>query len=111
MKNKVLLIIWVIILVIIFTLLSILGFKHKKDIENYHKYEEKLIEATKIYLNQNNLYPKKGTKVKININEIIEAGLIKKKDIEKTCSGSIIVKYDNYIDYLPQLKCKYYVSK
>lgn len=110
MKNKVLLIIWVILLVGIFALLSVLGFMHKKDVNNYQKYEDKLITAAKKYVNANKIYPKKGSKINIKIDDIIASGYIKKKDIEKSCKGSIVVKYDQFIDYLPNLKCKYYKS-
>ena len=110
MKNKVLLIIWFVLLLGIFTLLSILGFKHKDNVESYHKYEDKLIEATKEYVNVNNMYPKKGSKVEIKIDDLIKSGFIDKKNIEKECSGTIIVSYDKFIDYVPNIKCKYYKS-
>lgn len=110
MKNKVLLIIWFILLIGIFTLLSIIGFKHKDNVESYHKYEDKLIEATRRYANVNNMYPKKGSKIEIKINDLIRNGFIDKKDIEKTCKGSVIIKYDKFIDYIPNINCKYYIS-
>ena len=111
MKNKVLLILWFILLIIIFGLLSVLGFMHKKDVESYKKYEDKLIEATKIYAHDNNSYPNKGSKIEIKVEDLIKGKYIKKKDIVKGCKGSIIIKYDNFIDYIPNIKCKYYKSK
>lgn len=110
MKNKVLLIIWVILLIGIFTLLSILGFKHKNNVNNYKKYEDKLIIATKNYVNANKMYPKKGSKLYVKIGDLITGGYVSKKDIVDGCSGTIIVKYDEFIDYVPNLKCKYYKS-
>jgi hypothetical protein len=110
MKNKVLLIIWVILLVGIFSLLSLLGFSHKRDVDNYHKYEDKLVEAARVYAKAHNTYPKKGTKLEIKIDDLISENYIKKKDIVKGCTGTVIVKYDKFIDYLPNIKCKYYKS-
>lgn len=110
MKNKVLLIIWFIMLIVIFGLLSVLGFIHKKDVDNYHKYEEKLIEAAKVYVNKNKMYPNKGSKIEIKVNDIISDGYIHKKDIVKGCNGTVTVKYDRFIDYIPNIKCKYYKS-
>lgn len=111
MKNKVLLIIWVIILIGIFTLLSLIGFKHKKDVSNYHKYEDKLVDAAKSYVNHYKTYPKKGSKLNIKIDDLIKDGFIKKKDVISSCSGIVIVKYDNFIDYIPNIKCQYYKSQ
>lgn len=111
MKNKILLIIWFILLIIIFGLLSMLGFMHKKDVENYKKYEEKLVEATKIYARDKKSYPTKGSKLEVEIEDLIKEKYINKKDIVKGCKGSITIKYDNFIDYIPNIKCKYYKSK
>lgn len=110
MRNKALLIVWVILLIGIFVLLSMLGFIHKKEVDSYHEYEDKLVVAARKYVNANKIYPKKGSKIEVNISDIIDAGYIKKKDIEKSCKGTIIVKYDRFIDYLPNIKCKYYKS-
>lgn len=110
MKNKALLIIWLILLIGIFTLLSIIGFKHKDNIKNYHEYEEKLVAAAKEYTNHNKKYPKKGTSIKITTTKLIKEGYIKKKDVVKGCSGYISVEYSEFIDYIPNLKCKYYKS-
>ena len=111
MKNKVLYIIWVILLVGIFTLLSIIGFKHKKNIETYKEYESKLVDAAKAYSNNHKLYPNLGTKITIKIDDLIKEGFINKKDVVKGCSGYVTVKYDKFIDYFPHIKCKYYKTK
>lgn len=110
MKNKVLLIIWVILLIGIFTLLTYIGFIHKKDVKKYKDYEEVLITASRSYTSSKNMYPKKGSKIIIKIEDLINEGFVDKKDIVDGCSGSIIVKYDSYIDYFPNIKCKYYKS-
>lgn len=91
-------------------MLSIIGFKHKNNVKNYKEYEDKLIDATKAYLNVHRSYPNKGSSISINIKELISEEFIDKKDVVKGCSGTIIVKYDKFIDYLPNLKCKYYKS-
>jgi hypothetical protein len=108
MKNKVLLIVWVILLIGIFTLLSILGFKHKHNIESYQKYEQKLIDATKKYANNHKAYPEKGSSIKVKDTDLISEGFINKKDIIKGCKGTVTIKYDKFIDYIPNIKCKYY---
>ena len=111
MKNKVLLIIWVVLLIGIFTLLSILGFKHKHNIENYQKYEQTLVEATKRYANNHKSYPDKGSSITVKDKDLIKEGFVAKKDIVKGCSGSVTIKYDKFIDYIPKIKCKYYKTK
>lgn len=108
MKNKFLLILWVILLIGIFTLLSLLGFSHKNKVSTYHKYEDKLIEAARAYTKNHNTYPKKGTRLEIKVDDLIKEGFVNKKDAVRGCSGSVIVKYDRFIDYLPNIKCKYY---
>ena len=110
MKNKVLLIIWVILLVGIFSLLSVLGFKHKNNVQNYKDYEVKLIDAAKSYTNYHKEYPTKGSSINIKVGDLIIGGFVDKKDVIKGCSGTIIVKYDSFIDYIPNIKCKYYKS-
>ena len=110
MKNKVLLIIWFILLIGIFTLLSIIGFKHKDDVASYREYEDVLVNAAREYTIHNKTYPKKGSRLSIKIDDLIKDGFVNKKDIVKGCTGNIIVKYDKVIDYIPNLKCKYYKS-
>ena len=110
MKNKVLLIAWFILLIGIFALLSVIGFKHKKNVDKYHDYEDKLIVASREYTNSHKSYPEKGTSIEIQITDLIKEGYIKKKEIVEGCSGSITVKYDKFIDYTPNIKCKYYKS-
>ena len=82
----------------------------KNNVNNYKKYEDKLITATKNYVNANKMYPKKGSKLYVKIGDLITGGYVSKKDIVDGCSGTIIVKYDEFIDYVPNLKCKYYKS-
>lgn len=110
MKNKVLLIIWFILLIGIFSLLSVLGFKHKEDVKSYKEYEEKLIVAAKKYANYHKEYPSEGSTINIKIGDLIIEKFIDKKDVIKGCSGTIIIKYDSFIDYIPNIKCKYYKS-
>lgn len=110
MKNKVLLIIWVILLIGIFALLTFMGFKHKKSIEKYKKYEEVLITASRSYTSSKKVYPKKGSKIIIKVEDLIDEGFVNKKDIVDGCDGTITVKYDSYIDYYPNIECKYYKS-
>lgn len=111
MRNRVLFIIWFIVVVIIFGLLSALGFIYKGKVDSYNKYEEKLVCASKIYIKDNNLVPKEGKTVKVSIDDLIEAKLIKKKDTIKECKGYIEVERRKLINYYPKLKCKYYKSK
>ena len=97
MKNKALLIVWVILLIGIFTLLSIIGFKHKDDVASYKEYEEKLVEAARAYTTHNSSYPKKGHKIDIKIDDLLKDGFINKKDVVKGCKGSVTVEYKNVI--------------
>ena len=98
-------------LIAIFALLYVVGFKHKNNIDKYHIYEDKLIVAARSYVKSNNLYPKKGSKVSVKIGDLKNQGYIDKKDVVSGCTGTIIVKYDKFIDYIPNIKCKYYKSE
>ena len=111
MRNKALFIVWCVFVVIIFGLLSTLGFIYKNKLKTYHEYEDKLIVASKKYIKDNDIFLKDGTSKKISINKLEKSKLITKKDIVKECSGYVLVKKDKLLDYKPVLKCKYYKSK
>ena len=98
---------WGILVVLIMSGLIVLGFVFKKNLKEYKSFENKLMTAANIYVEDNEIMVKKNEKKKISISKLYKAGLIDKKDLVKSCSGGVIVKKTEII---PNIKCKYYKS-
>lgn len=105
-------IVWVIFVFLIMGGLITLGYIYKNKLNNYHKYEDKIVFSAKKYVTDNNISLKKAEKKVINIDELIKNGYIKKKDIIKECNGNVTIYLEkNIVKYKPFIKCKYYKTK
>ena len=109
-KYNVVFTVWLIICVIIFGLLCALGFIYKNKVAKYKEYEETLVTLTKDYLKEHSKYPSKNNEISVSVNKLIKYGYITKDNIVSECSGKVIVKHNKQMEYIPQIKCKYYKS-
>ena len=103
-------IVWTIILIMIITGLTIIGFKIKADnIDNIM--EESIIKQTEKYFGlYPSLYPSKGNSKTMKVEELINNGY--DPELEEGCTGYVTItngdmgfKYDAYI------KCPDYTTK
>jgi len=105
--------VWLIVLLII---LILIYSSHKNSLYNnkYEQFENEITEATKSYLEDNNIYPSIDKKLKLDINFLIDDGELYEDTItDKTCLGFSISYYnDQTEDYVidSYLNCKHYTT-
>ncbi len=112
-KNNILFIIWGIIVFIVITLLTILGFMLKNINKNYKTLEDKFITETEKYTSNESYYPTNGSNLKITKKELMEKGYLK-DDLKldgDTCDGYVVVRLDGVVKYDAYIKCKKYTTK
>jgi uncharacterized protein YpmB len=106
-------IVWGIIVVLIFTLLTIFGLTYKNKTKPYKNLENALVEAEKKYVDANFLYPQDGSELKTSANELIENNYLEslKKD-DKECTGYVTVMQNGTVyEYKGFIKCDNYTTK
>jgi hypothetical protein len=106
-------IIWGIIVILIFTLLTILGFVYKDKSKAYQELENKIVEAEKKYVDANFLYPQDESKLKTSSSELINNNYLDSltKD-DKECIGYATVKKNGTVyEYAGYIKCDNYTTK
>lgn len=110
-KFNVLFVVWIIILLVIFSLLSYIGFMYKEKVSHYKKFEALMLDAAKVYAYNNSYLPVSNSTIKITLDELIESGSIKKNKNNKECTG--YVEVSNYGEYSFDafVKCGYYKTK
>lgn len=102
-------IIWGIVMFAIVTLLFCFGLIFTNKNKVYKEQESKLVETTKMYVESSTWYPKAGESLKVDINELIENGLIENVVVnDDSCKGYIKVINNGIIEYKAYLKCKNY---
>lgn len=106
-------ILWGIVAVGIFSLLTVFGFLYKGKVKEYEALEKKLVEVEKKYADKKFLYPESGDTVKTTLKELKENGLItdfKVKDQE--CDGYVILSHESTVyEYKGYVKCGDYKTK
>src|SRR5574344_394012 len=99
-------IIWGIILVAIFALLTVLGLKWKEKTSGYFALEDKLVSATKNYYESKYAYPSMNNSVKIKYAELKEADMIDNLTYnDDECDGYVVIKNSGAIEYHAYIKC------
>ncbi len=108
-------IIWGIIMVLIFAGLTAFGFFYTKQNKEYKKWEEKLSEAAKKYVEIDYLYDKAEQKegVKISLEDLKKEKLIEDIKIKgNTCDAYAKVTYNGAVyNYKGYVKCDKYQTK
>lgn len=112
-KIKNVYIVWGVIVVLIFILLTVFGFLYKNKTNVYKNLEEKLVEAEKKYADAKFLYPQNGETVKVTAEEMIEYGALDSLEHNgENCNGyAIIQKKGTVFDYKGYVSCKDYKTK
>lgn len=112
-KIKNMYVVWVVIVVIIFILLTVFGFLYKNKSNGYKLLEEKLVEAEKKYADAKFLYPQNGEIVKITAHEMIENGFLDALKYEgETCDGYVTLqKNGTTYQYKGYVNCSNYKTK
>lgn len=107
---KKIIIVWTLLLIIIVSGLTFIGFKIKNK-ETNNIMEETLTKICEKYLNLYvNRYPKLGEQVKITSEELIEAGY--NPNLDSGCVGYVIVKNNNMgFKFTSYVKCPEYTTK
>ena len=105
-------ILWGIIMVLIFSLLTFFGLKWKNKYKGYFDLEDKLVKNTQKYYESNHEYPKKGSEEKIFLKELRDNEVIDELIYnDDKCDGYVIVKNNNVIEYKAYIKCNNYTTK
>lgn len=111
-KIKIAYIIWAILVIIIFGLLTMLGFMYKKKVEPYKELEFNLKEIAEKYVELEFLYPENGEEVIIKSEDLIKKDLMKELTYKKdTCSGYVELTYNGVYNYKSFIKCDNYITK
>lgn len=106
-------IIWGMLIVGIFIILTLFGFFYKSKTKEYRALEEKLVEAEKKYADQKFLYPESGMKVKTTLQELKEEGLITDFKVKnQECEGYVILSHESTVfEYKGYVHCGEYKTK
>ena len=105
-------VLWGIILVGIFAVLTYFGLQWKTKTGGYFDLENKLVNATKSYYEQGHAYPTGNNVVTITFNELKTANIITDLSYNNdTCDGYVTVKNNGVIAYTGYIKCSNYTTK
>lgn len=111
-KQKILWIIWGVIVVVLLVLLTTLGFMLNKKYKAYYELEDKLKESAEKYGNTEFIYRDGSSNYKITSDELLETIYLDNLDIENdTCTGYVTVKLDTVYEYKAYIKCGKYTTK
>ena len=113
-KNKMLFVIWGVIVVILVGLLGVMGFMLKGKNAKYEKVEKRLKAATSSYVDHNFLYPEGDEKLKILSKDLIDNEFLKADEMKvgkDICTGDVILKKDMVYEYDVFIKCDNYTTK
>lgn len=106
-------IIWGIVVVGIFVLLTVFGFMYKDKSKAYKELEEKLVSAEKKYVDAKFLYPEENNTLKTSASELITSGFMEELKInDEVCDGYVIVSHDTTVfTYKGYVSCSHYKTK
>jgi len=102
--------IWAIVVVLIITILTVVGFVFKNKSTAYQELEEKLVEASKKYVDKYFLYPQGTEEVKVTYQEMFDDNSIDElKKEDQTCDGYVIIKTESIsFSYKGYVSCPNY---
>ena len=105
-------ILWGILLIIVFGVLTFFGLQWKAKTSGYFALETKIVDATKSYYTKDHSYPEEGNSVYITLDNLKEDNIIDDLSYnDDECDGFVIVKHDKVITYTGYIKCHNYKSK
>ena len=105
-------IIWGIIMVIIFSILTFFGLKWKDKYKGYFDLEKELVNKTQSYFEINHSYPEGNNVVKITYDELKNNNVIDElKYQDDICKGYVEIKNKGIMEYKGYIKCNNYETK
>lgn len=105
-------IVWGIILVAIFILLTMYSFKLDKKIKKYHDLEEYFATSVAEYNNAKKDYPQTIEVINFSLSDAIEKGIVSELKIDNDiCDGYVKIANDEVVTYTPYISCKNYTTK
>ncbi|MGM9834580.1 MAG: hypothetical protein ACI31M_02215 [Bacilli bacterium] len=111
-KMKTISIMWGMVIFALLVVIVSFSLVYKSKINKYEKLTSEMIDVTKDFVEDNNLYPVEGTDIRIKLSELQSKNLIGELKVKKdTCDGFVIVKNDGSYKYEGYLKCKLYITK
>lgn len=111
-KMKIMSVVWGMVIIGIFVLLTLFGFLYKNKTNEYKKLEEILVEASKKYVEKKFSYPEDNQSIKISLEDLKKDSLItefKVKDDE--CDGYVTITKKMVFEYIGYVKCSNYTTK
>lgn len=105
--------VWGIIVVGIFTLLTLFGLTYKNKTNEYKVLEKKLVEAEKKYVDAKFLYPNDNKELKISAEELTRNGYMDTLELNgSTCEGYATIKKNGTVfEYNGYINCGEYKTK
>lgn len=112
-EMKKLSIVWGIILVLIFGMLTTFGILYTKKVKPYKDMERKLVDQTKKYVEIEFSYPQNGEEIKVTLEQLQGKTLIDElKHDDKVCKGYATIKKNGIAyEYKGYVKCNDYTTK
>ena len=112
-KMKQMYVIWGMLVVGLFVLLTIFGFFYKKKTQVYKELENKLVEVEEQYVDEKFLYPEHNETVKTKASTLIDNGYLDSLEVNgEVCEGyATVYKKDSVYNYKGYVKCKNYQTK
>lgn len=112
-KIQILTVVWGMVVIGIFVLLTTFGIVYKNKSTVYKELEEKIVEAGKQYIDAKFLYPNDKEEVKTKVQTLIEEGYLDEFVVEdKTCDGYVVVKKGRTVyEYKGYVHCGQYKTK
>lgn len=110
-KTKILFGLWAVLVVIIISLLTALGFILDKKYAKYKDLEEEIFNSAKEYAYKY-AYLSEEDELTVTTEELIEAGFLDTMTIEDDeCSGYVVIKIKDKYEYTVYITCKEYTTK
>lgn len=106
-------IIWGMVIIGLFILLTLFGFLYKNKANVYKELENKLVEAEKKYADAHFAYPEKGKVLKTDATTLIKENFLDDLNLEnEECTGYAIVTHNSTVyEYKGYVKCNNYTTK
>ena len=111
-KMKKISVIWGMVMILIFGLLTFVALNWKKSDREYKKLEELLVSKVTSYYESKYSYPTGMEVVTISLSELKENNILDElKYNDDVCDGYVKVSFDGVINYKGYIKCNNYVTK
>ncbi len=109
---KIISIVWGLLILAIFLVLTFFALKWKNETMPYFKLEDSLVSATKKYYESKYSYPNKDESKYVTYKELKENNVLESlNNGDDTCDGYVRVTLKGAVEYKAYIKCNKYKSK